>query len=718
MSSPHDRSPSPANPGPDAQPMLRPRPAKVQRSHQDRLAIVYVRQSTLQQVAEHKESLARQYALTETALVLGWPADRVMVIDQDLGQSGRSADGRQGFQRLLSEVALDHVGIVLGLEMSRLSRSCKDWHHLLELCAVFNTLLADQDGVYDPVDPNDRLLLGLRGTISEVELHTMRNRLDRGRLHKAQRGELFSHLPPGYVRAEGGDAIELDPDEQVRGVVRLIFDKFDELGSAHATFRYLLRQGIRVGIRPHDGPSRGRLEWRRPKLSQVMRILKHPLYAGAYAYGRCPGDPKRGGRRRWLPPEEWKVLRRDRVPAYIAWERYQRNLERLRENRSRQDCKGCPRRGAALLAGLVVCGRCGRRLHVGGGRGGQARYDCVREARDDLPKTCAGLSAARLDALVTDQVLAALEPAGLELCLRAAEDVERERERLTEHWRQQRERGRYEALQAERRYRAVDAENRLVARTLEQQWEESLRQQRQVEEAYERFRREQPAALTDRERASIRSLAEDIPLLWRAAGTSETDRKEIVRTLLDQVVVYARGDSDQVEVALHWMGGRVTRHALRRVVSRYDHLGDYGRLAEWVAQSKREGLSAAAIADRLNAEGFRPASGKVERFSRDMVVRLFARIGLSRARRHPEVLGANEWWFRQLAEELEIPVGRLRHWVAKGFVHSRKGSGGYHIIVWADADELDRLRTLRDYIAAERCGSFPKDLRKPKPWRS
>src|SRR5450755_315462 len=280
MSSPHDRTPSPANSGPDAQPMLRPRPAKVQRSHQVRLAIVYVRQSTLQQVAEHKESLARQYALTDTALVLGWPADRVLVIDQDLGQSGRSADGRQGFQRLLSEVALDHVGIVLGLEMSRLSRSCKDWHHLLELCAVFNTLLADQDGVYDPADPNDRLLLGLRGTISEVELHTMRNRLDRGRLHKAQRGELFSHLPPGYVRAEGGDAIELDPDEQVRGVIRLIFDKFDELGSAHATFRYLLRQGIRVGIRPHDGPSRGRLEWRRPKLSQVMRILKHPLYAG------------------------------------------------------------------------------------------------------------------------------------------------------------------------------------------------------------------------------------------------------------------------------------------------------------------------------------------------------------------------------------------------------------------------------------------------------
>jgi DNA invertase Pin-like site-specific DNA recombinase len=636
MTAPDPRAPATA----DAQ--GRPGAAKVRGTHRDRLAVVYVRQSTPQQVAEHKESLARQYALTGTAAALGWPADRVLVIDHDLGQSGRTADGRQGFQRLLSEVALDRVGIVLGLEVSRLSRSCKDWHHLLELCAVFGTLLADQDGVYDPADPNDRLLLGLRGTISEVELHTMRNRLDRGRLNKAERAELFVHLPTGYVRAPSGDAVELDPDEQVRGVVRLIFDKFDELGSAHATFRYLLRQGIHVGIRPHDGPNRGRLEWRRLKLSQVLGVLKNPIYAGAYAYGRCPCDPKRGGARRWLPLEEWKVLRRDRVPAYITWERYRANVERLRQNRSRQASRGCPRRGPALLAGLVVCGRCGLRLHVAGGCGGLPRYDCVREARADLPRTCAGLSAARLDAVVTEQVLSALRPAGLELCLRAAEDVERERQRLTEHWQQRRERARYEADQAERRYRAVDAENRLVARTLERWWEEALRQLRQVEDDYEQFRREQPAALTDAERAAIRSLAQDIPALWEAAGTTAADRKEIIRALLDRVVVHARGDSDLVEVDLHWMGGRVTRHALRRTVSRYDHLEDFGRLGERVARGKREGLTAAAIADRLNAEGFRPPSSKAERFSRDMVVHLFARLGLSRTRRRRAELGPGE----------------------------------------------------------------------------
>ena len=303
---------------------LRTGPSKIQDRHLDRLAIVYIRQSSLQQVHEHRESAARQYALVDSAAALGWPADRVLVIDEDQGRSGRSAEGRPGFQRLLAEAGLDHVGLILGLEMSRLTRSSKDWHHLLEVCAVFRTLLADQDGIYDPTDPNDRLMLGLRGTMSEVELFTMRGRLDRGRLNKARRGELFLNVPPGYIRTPSGGA-DLDPDEQVRDVVSLIFDKFDELGTACAVFRYLVRHDIRVGLRLHHGPDRGRLEWRSPSRTLVFRILHHPIYTGAYTYGFRPdGDGSGGPRGSDVDPDPdpaagREVLIRDRLPAYIAW---------------------------------------------------------------------------------------------------------------------------------------------------------------------------------------------------------------------------------------------------------------------------------------------------------------------------------------------------------------------------------------------------------------
>ena len=273
--------------------------------HRELLAVVYVRQSTQQQVVEHPESLARQYSMADNALSLGWATERILVIDEDLGLSGRTTEGRSGFQRLLAEVTMDHVGLVLGLEMSRLARSSKDWHHLLDLCAVFGTLLADQDGIYDPADPNDRLLLGLRGTISEVELHTMRNRLERGKLNKAGRGELFLHVPFGYVKLSSG-GIGFDPDEQVRSVVRLIFEKFQELGSVHGVFRYLRRHDILVGIRPIDGPSRGELIWRPPSKPLLYSMIHHPMYAGAYAYGRNPVDPKR--RLTHKVPRKWVGL--------------------------------------------------------------------------------------------------------------------------------------------------------------------------------------------------------------------------------------------------------------------------------------------------------------------------------------------------------------------------------------------------------------------------
>ena len=314
-------------------------PGKVKALHLERLAVVYVRQSSQQQVLEHRESAALQYALKQRAIDWGWSAERVRVIDQDQGHSGATAEGRQGFQELLAQVSLDHVGVVLGIEMSRLARCCRDWHQLLELCALFGTLLADQDGLYDPRDYNDRLLLGLKGTLSEAELHSIRLRMYQGRLNKARRGAVFTHMPTGYVRGPDGTPW-LDPDQQVQSVVRLIFRKFEELGSVNGLLGYLVRHGIRLGIRPHHGVNRGALEWHRPNRVTLCNLLHHPLYAGAYSWGRRPVDPRRKipGRpatgRTVAPLKDWQVLIRDHCPAYITWEQYQANLARMAENRA------------------------------------------------------------------------------------------------------------------------------------------------------------------------------------------------------------------------------------------------------------------------------------------------------------------------------------------------------------------------------------------------
>jgi DNA invertase Pin-like site-specific DNA recombinase len=331
---------------------------KIRPRHLDRLAIVYVRQSSPQQVLEHRESAELQYDLRRRAVALGWAADRVIIIDEDQVRSGQTVEGRLGFQRLLAKVGLDHVALILGIEMSRPARSCKDWNQLLELCALFQTLLADQDDLYDPGDYNDRLLLGLTGIMSEAELHILRGRMLAGKRNKARRGELFNHAPIGYVRLPGG-GVALDPDEQAQDVVRLIFDKFEELGTISGLLRYLVRNEIRLGIRPHCGSHRGELQWRRPNRVTLTFMLHHPIYAGAYSHGRRPTDPRRKvpGRpatgRKLVPMSQWEVLIRDRLPGYISWERYEANLERLARNRARVSAMGAAREGNSLLAGLV-----------------------------------------------------------------------------------------------------------------------------------------------------------------------------------------------------------------------------------------------------------------------------------------------------------------------------------------------------------------------------
>jgi DNA invertase Pin-like site-specific DNA recombinase len=691
--------------------------SKIQGHHRERLAVVYVRQSTPRQVRDNIESTALQYQLVHRAVELGWHQDRVLVIDDDLGQSAETASQRVGFQRLLAEVGLNHVGLVLGIEMSRLARSNKDWHQLLELCAVFQSLLADQDGVYNLTDYNDRLLLGLKGTMSEAELHLIRTRMEQGKRHKAERGELFSLLPIGYVYLAPGE-VAMDPDQQIQSVLHLVFDKFAQLGTGRAVVHYLRQHEIHLPVRRYNGLRPSPLEWHLPTDVMVYRILKHPIYAGAYVHGRRILDPQRkqSGQSRsgvvTVPMDQWQVLLRDHLPAYIPWEQYLANRGRLRQNVSGWDTVGAPRQGMALLGGLLYCSRCGYRMQVHYPAVHRGVYRCTHFERSGEQERCPSFPAAHLDALVSQQLLRALEPAALELSLQACANLEQERQRLHRHWQQQLERARYQAERAKRQFDAVEPENRLVARELESQWEKALLDQRQLEEEFARSQQSLPAAPTRADLEAIRALAHDIPQIWDASTTTAVDRQIVLRQLVERVQVQVQGTSEVASVAIHWKGGFVSEHPLHRPLARYGQMGDYQRLLDRLKQLRATRLTSAAIADRLNAEGFRTPKGKA--FSAWIIRTLLSREGLSPSRGtllFPGGCGHDEWWLGDLARALNMSAGGLQGWVKRGWVHARQvPTGGRYWIIWADGDELSRLRKLR----AHGRPPFPAKLITPK----
>lgn len=684
-------------------------PEKIGPAHLDRMAVVYLRQSTAQQVLHHEESTRLQYGLTGRARELGWPEERILVIDDDLGCSAADSDQRSGFKRLVSEVSLDHVGIILGAQISRLARSSKDWHQLLEICALFSTLSADADGIYDASHYNDRLLLGLKGTMSEAELHVIKQRMHQGKLSKARRGELGFAVPTGYVRSPSGEVI-FDPDEEVQQVVGLIFKKFGELGTLNAMLRYLVANGIRLGIRVREGEAKGELEWRRPNRMTLQNTLKNPIYAGAYAYGKRRIDPRRKkpGRphtgKTVAPPEEWHVLLKDRLPAYISWERYENNLRRLEDNRAVADARGATRDGDSLLQGLVVCGCCGARMTVHY-HGSDRRYSyvCARQATDYGGSPCQYISGAPLDRFVSGDVLEALKPAALELSLEAAKNVERERAELDGLWRKRLERASYEAQRAGRHYRFLEPENRLVARQLAREWEQKLAAQQKVEEDYRRFAAEKPRLLSEDERESIRRLAKDIPALWSAQSTSNAERKEIMRQVIERVVVEAEGKSERVGVRIEWAGGRHTTGILIRPVIGFERLSYYPQLCERVRQLASQKLNSKEIARRLDEEGYRSPK-LVEGFGEQGVKEIVRRLGLSLAKgprkganRPPqseELLGEHEWWLANLARQIRVPQPTLYAWVRRGWARARQlqDHPKRRWAVWADEVELERLR--------------------------
>ena len=684
---------------------------KIRPEHRDRAAVVYVRQSSRQQVAEHAESTRLQYALAGRAVALGWARSQVMVIDDDLGVSAAVAGTRAGFQKLVTEVTMGRVGVVLGIEMSRLARTGRDWHQLLELCSLSGTLLADPDGIYDPCYYNDRLLLGLKGTMSEAELYLIRQRMLSGKLAKASRGELAIPVPIGYVRRASGEVV-FDPDEQAQAVVRLVFGTFARLGTLNAVLRYLAEHGIQLPVRSHSGPDKGELTWRHPNRETLQIMLHNPAYAGYYAYGRRqveprrkkPGRPSTGRVVREMG--EWRVLLPGRLPAYISQEQYEANLARMAANRQVAGSPGAPRNGAALLAGLLRCGCCGGHrmtvhYHTPASRFPAHGYSCAyNQVNYGTGSRCQHIAGPALDAYVTAQVLAAIAPAALEVSLAAAGQAEAERAMLDKLWRQRIERARYAADRARRQYQLAEPEHRLVARQLERDWEAALAEAARLEGDYQRFRAEQPLTLTGAEQKAIRALATDLPALWHAPTTTDTDRKELLRVLIDKITVAVAGHSELVDVPITWAGGHQTHGRATRPVARLDQLSYHQQLLDTVAGLAAEGHNPATIAERLNAAGLRPPK-RTTRFGPSQIRTLMTRhrIRTPGTRATPAAvsdLGPGQWTVPRLAAELRMPTATIYNWIYRGWITAGHVPGHKLWIIHAGEAELTRLRERRD----------------------
>ena len=530
---------------------------KVAERHLKRNAYLYIRQSTLRQVVEHTEGTQRQYALRQRAVALGWPAERIIVIDSDLGQSGASAADREGFQKLVTEVSMERAGIVLGLEVSRLARNSTDWHRLLEICALTDTLILDEDGIYDPSHFNDRLLLGLRGTMSEAELHVMRARLRGGLLNKARRGALRIALPMGLVYNDQGEVV-LDPDQQVQQAIRLLFETFRRVGAASGVVRAFERDGIRFPRRPMDDPL-GKLQWGTLRIVQAVRLLHSPRYAGAYCYGRTRTrrNVERCVSAQKLPREQWHALIVGAHPGYISWEEYEENQKRLMENAQAYGAyrRGPAREGPALLQGLAICGVCGFRMTVRYHRAGPRlipEYQCqVSTVVRTAGRSCMVITGAELDRAIGDLLVETVTPLTLEVALAVQQELEQRAEEADRLRRTQVERARYEAELARRRFMRVDPDNRLVADSLESEWNEKLRLHDEAQKEYER-QQQTDATLSEQQRTEIMTLATDFPRLWRDPKTPQRERKRMARLLIEDVTLE---QASEVTARIRFKGG-------------------------------------------------------------------------------------------------------------------------------------------------------------------
>ena len=527
---------------------------KVTSSHLKRLAYCYVRQSTLKQVFENTESTKRQYALRERAVALGWPVVQIVTVDSDLGETATSVADRQGFQKLMTEVSLGRVGLVMGLEVSRLARNNADWARLLEICAITDTLILDEEGIYNPTDFNDRLLLNMKGTFSEVELHVLRSRLRGGILSKARRGELKTRLPTGFVYDHNGKTI-IDPDKQVQQSIRLFFDIFQRTGAAFATVKAFAKDDVKFPCRVHLGPDKGELKWQRLTSSRALMILKNPRYAGAFYYGRQRSRKNVDGSMTYfkVPLDEWIVLIKDAHPGYITWQQHEENLRRIRQNAVAYnviDRKTPPREGPCLLQGLAVCGKCGQRMTIRYKYQRKNRLDpvylCQRHRIERWESSCQYIPGATIDEAISKLLLTSVTPLTLEVALQVQKELEHRFNEADKLRKQQVERAEYEVNLARRRFMRVDPDNRLVADTLEAEWNEKLRNLQNANDYYETHRRRETEKLKKAQQQEVLKLARDFPAIWENPRTPVREKKRMIRFLIEDVTII-RGE----DITLH-----------------------------------------------------------------------------------------------------------------------------------------------------------------------
>ena len=640
---------------------------KVKATHLKRNAYLYVRQSTLRQVIENKESTKRQYALRQKAVALGWPEDRIIVIDNDLGQSGASAADREGFQRLVTEVSLGRAGIVLGLEVSRLARNSTDWHRLLEICALTDALILDEDGVYDPAHFNDRLLLGLKGTMSEAELHILRARLRGGMLNKAHRGELLIKPPIGLVYNSDG-AMGLDPDQQVQQSLRLLFDTFRRTGSATATVKTFHNQGLTFPRRVVGGPQSGELVWGALGHCQVLRILHNPRYAGAYVYGRHHTRKTVDGRSKIVAvaQDEWETLIPGAHAGYLSWEDYEQNQKRLHESAQAigSDRRKSPaREGPALLQGLILCGRCGGRMtvryHVRDGRL-CPDYLCQHEGIEHAQPVCQHVPGSGIDEAIGELLVEAVSPVALEVALAVQQELQSRLEDADRLRLQQVERAQYEADMARRRYMRVDPDHRLVADSLEAEWNSKLRMLTETQQERERQRQQDRQVLSDEQRTAILALAADFPRLWHDPNTPDRERKRMTRLLVEDVTLLR---AENIVLHIRFKGGATKTlivplplNAWQQRATSPEVITEIDRLLEHHTYSQ--------IASALNGQELLSGVGKP--FTSQIVARIRREYGL--ASRYDRLRKAGMLTLREMSALLGITPQWVRIWHRQGIL--------------------------------------------------